>query len=457
MDDFWDEPEDNLGMPTDSPKHGPDDSPQDLEWATAILTCTVLLRHSEPGERDDGSKRSAALASIVPHFWLTLARTTATLTQPSGSALRSEPVDCRLVLEETERWLTRALQSGSFDAHVLHTAAMTLYELLELEGLDLDRRGKLIERACELLGEADRLAPGRFDILSDLGTLLGMKAERATGDERNALALEALDRFDRAADCFPPTQRRFIETGSLHPDYRRALSSAGVLRCSIAIESSGTNQERVELFRRGDQQILESEVDTPVIRSIQGRAALVLAELPGEPDARYKLFEEACRHFEKATEGDPAQVAEAYAQWADATVGCAILATDAKRQNLIRRAEELFTKAARKAAGASGPDKIASRAWLLLARESSAKEEQQAARRAADAAQRANRKEPGSGDYNLACALSRLRQPDEAAKALTAALARDPETASSVLSDPDLQLLWEAKPDLRQTIAAGSD
>jgi tetratricopeptide (TPR) repeat protein len=459
MDDFWDELDGDLGMPTASPKYGRDNSPQNLELAAALLICTFLLRHTEPGERDDGSKRSAAVAPVVPHFWLTLARTTATSALPSGSNRRSDPGDSRMIVEETERWLTKALRSGPFDAHVLHAAAMILYDLHELEGVEPGERREMIERACGLLGEADRLAPGRFDILNDRATLLGVKAETATGAERNALVLEALDRFDQAARCFPLAQRRFSATGRLHPGYSRAIGCAGVLRCSIAMDSSFEKEddEKVKLLRRGYRQICLTEIDTPLLRSIRDRAALDLAWLPGERGARRKLFEQACRHFAAAVEKDPDRLAKAYAQWGQATVGCAMLSSGADRQNLIERADELFAMATRSAGGASEPEEIAARAWLLLAGESSAEEEQQAARRAAEAARRTNRAEPGSGDYNLACALSRLRQPDEAAKALRAALARDPEEASSSLRDPDLQPLWEARPELRKTITAGSD
>ncbi len=460
MDDFWDELDGDLGMPTASPEYGRD-SPQNLEWAAALLTCTFLLRHTEPGERDDGSERSAAVAPVVPHFWLTLAQATATAVLPSGSDRRSDPGNSRIIVEETERWLAKALQSGPFDAHVLHTAAMIRLDLHEVEGVEPDERRIMIERACGHLGEADRLAPGRFDILNDWGTLLGMKARTATGAERNALIREALDRFDQAARCFPPAQRRFSATGRLHPGYGRAISCAGVLRWSIAMDPSFEKEidddEKVKLLRRGYRQLRLAEIDMPLLRSIQGRATFDLAWLPGERSARRKLFEEACRHFAATIEEDPDQLAEAYARWGQATVGCAMLSGGVDRQNLIERADELFAMATRSAAGASGPEETAAHAWLLLAGESSAEEEQMAAHRAAAAARRANQAEPGSGDYVLACALSRLRQPDEAAKALCAALARDPEAASWSLRDPDLQPLWEARPELRQTIAAGSD
>jgi tetratricopeptide (TPR) repeat protein len=73
---------------------------------------------------------------------------------------------------------------------------------------------------------------------------------------------------------------------------------------------------------------------------------------------------------------------------------------------------------------------------------------------AKEKAQRANAIQTGSGDYNLACALSLLGEFDEAERLITAELERSPDQRVQALADPDFAPLWTARPELRESISA---
>ncbi len=456
MVEFWKKRESGPARHA-SPNSDREPSPQELEKALAHLTCTHLLEHGSDAKPKDGSEKSAAIAQVLPQFWLTLARATAALVLPAGAKIRSTPEDHRSAVDQTENWLTLVLRHAPFDAQMLYAVGMVLYDLHDVVGVE-DEKEKRVDRACEALREAARLAPGRFDILTDLGMLLAIKAEAAPPAEREALFLEALERYDEAARCFSPATRRFPKTGMLHPSYSRAVSSAGTLRLVLANLSSD-KEERSRLLRQAYHELSESDREMPSLGPILGRAALDLAWLTDEDDARRELFEEACRQFALSVKSNQPQLAEIFAQWGCATVGCVTLAKSGKdSRQLIERAADLFKKGSREAKGGAMVELIAARAWRRLGAHSTGEEEQVAASRlAAEAARRASRKDPGSGDYDLACALSRLKQPEEASSALLAALDRAPEAASEALDEPDLHFLWEARPELRQTVAKRSD
>jgi tetratricopeptide (TPR) repeat protein len=388
-----------------SPALGRKSSGKELERAAALLICTSLLQHDKPEERGDESGVAAALAPVLPGFWLTLAQATAAL---AGNP-RSEAKSREAALEQTLRWLGKAVRQAPFDSHVLHTAGTVEYGLFDLEVIEEDEKQEILEQACRDLREAARIAPGRADILNDLGTVLGTKAEAFGGPEKLALLGEAVRCFDEAARCFNATTRRFSATGLLHPLYSRVLTSAGALRWALA-EQSDDEVERRRLLRRGYRQLRLAEHDNePLVRSMLGRAALDLAWLSGNGEDRRKLFDEACGHLGAVAETESGQIGEVYPFWGSAIVGCAALSSGAEREELIERAEELFAEATRHAPSMTEPDLTAANAWLLLAAESSGEQEQDAARRAAEAARRANRIEPGSGDHDLDRALRRLR------------------------------------------------
>jgi tetratricopeptide (TPR) repeat protein len=429
-------------------------SGKELEWATTMILLLQLLRSEDAKDKDDMAEED--LTPAVSHLWLALAHAGEALARSS----RGEAATCDGVVTLVHHWLGKAVRRAPFDANVRHAAGRMLYKLLDLEVVAGEDRQKTLEQACLELEEAAYLAPGRFDILNDWATVLATQAEATEEPQRTALHREAVRRYDEAARCFNAGTRRFSRTGKAHPEYLRAVTCAGVLRWGLGNESDDQEEKR-KLLRRGYRQIRlgmeDEDREEPVERMVAGQAALDLAWLPGNREARRELFEEACGHFAVAAEGrsvktEPVEIDEVCLSWGSATLGSAALSTGTDRQELIGRAEELFAQAALHNPGAHD---LAAGAWLRLAAESSAEEERDAARRAAEAARQANQAEAGSGDYNLACALSHLKQFSEAAEVLTAALARDPETASRALSDPNLEPLREAKPELQRAIAAG--
>jgi cellulose biosynthesis protein BcsQ len=69
-------------------------------------------------------------------------------------------------------------------------------------------------------------------------------------------------------------------------------------------------------------------------------------------------------------------------------------------------------------------------------------------------AERASSISPHSGDYNRACALSRLERFDAAREVLEAELERQPDLRRHALDDPDLAGLWTLSPDFRREVEA---
>jgi hypothetical protein len=122
-------------------------------------------------------------------------------------------------------------------------------------------------------------------------------------------------------------------------------------------------------------------------------------------------------------------------------------------RSLSGQAEEAFAEMVRLLPGESEPFLDACDNWLRLASETDLDIAIEGARRAVDAARKANLVTPGSGDYYLACGLSRLGQTAEAAESLAAALARDPSRVSDALRDPHLAAVWDSRSDWRRELA----
>ncbi len=441
---------DDFETPSPSPASGREAG--EAERLMALMLCMSLLSHADPEAPADQSGVATTLEPVVPGFLLTLAQAAAARAQEH----RSDPEIGRLLLDQAAGWLDKAVERARTDTHVLHAAGNVMDDFAGLGVVEKAENAKVIEQACLYLTEAARIAPTQPDILNDLGRSLANRAAILGGPEKTALLQEAARRFDEASRCFDARNLRFRETGVLHPYYTQALVGAGAVRWVLA-DLSDDEKERRKLLREAYRQLQEAnrerENQPPDQRLILGRTALDLAWLPGDPKARRKLFEEARSHFAAMAGMDPALDSEALQ--GSATVGLAALSHGAGREALLQRAEELFAEGAPRHPETSEPELIAAHAWLRLAAEASADQARDAALRAAEAARRGNRVQPGSGDYNLACALSRLGQMSEAAEAITAALAHDPEAGQQALFDPDLQPLWKVRPELRQAAAAG--
>lgn len=183
-----------------------------------------------------------------------------------------------------------------------------------------------------------------------------------------------------------------------------------------------------------------------------GFALLELAQLANHP-LRGQYREKAQAVFERILAFLPDD--------SNALVGCgALLAEKAKdeqgqgRERLARQACQYYERVSEVEAADWQLLDLWANALLLLVSVSDGDEALQLATQAARKARAANQLDPGSGDYNLACALSRLGDFDEAEPLLLASLDRKPSLRPHALADEDFQLLFGARPALRDRIAA---
>lgn len=442
---------------TDSRSASPAEKGVSNERVAVMLHVMALLRQHD--ESEAGKKPTVpGLESVVPHLWLIVARSILIAARQPGKAALSS-------LAVARSFVHKALHVGWCDPEALHEAGRIVMEIGvtgsleddEEEGGDLPGRQKLFEEACDYLDKAARLSPARPDILNDLVHALSEQAEYLEGSQKTDLLQQAIRRSDEALACFNATNRRVEKTGELHPNCTKALVAGGGNRWEVSLATDDLEKKRT-LLEQAHAQLRqgfhEGNPEGPPVGMLLGRVALDLAWLPGDPEIRRGLFEEACAHLEAtAPEEDPQFLG--YCRWGSAMAGRASLASGREQRKLLAKAEDLFARQVRLGPRTSEPHLESARAWLQVAAEPAAEIAKEGARRAAEAARHANSIEPGSGDYALACSLSRLGQTSEAAEALAAALANDIVDAAYALSDPDLGPLWLARPDLRQKLAGG--
>jgi tetratricopeptide (TPR) repeat protein len=452
MEDFY-----TMGSPSRRRSSGDN---EDNEEALLIMLTMGLVKHDKETQADI-QPTVAAFKPVLPHFWLTMALATAALAEQDAPGSEER----RSTFDQARSFMHKALRREYHDSRFLHTAGKMLLEFGQEElqsgiegdsgvtGKDVE---KIFEEACDYLKHAAFLAPTQADILDDLGQALVYRSSCVQEQsERMSLLQEATRRFDAARDCFNETNCRYKDIS--HPFYTRALLG-GALSCWSASSQTDDPAEEQELleeaYRRLHAALAADEKVNLEGSLLAGQIVLELAWRPGRPDDRRAFFAEACERYTAIVAEHPNDHM-ATGSLASALIGRAALASGDEARGLLARAEELFVKMSGTSPQSSEPYQDACRAWLRLAAEPSASAEtaMEGALQAAAAARKANSIEPGSADYNLACALSRLGQWTEAGESLYAVLAQDSEAISRALKDPDLQPLWEVKPDLREAIA----
>jgi tetratricopeptide (TPR) repeat protein len=446
------------GMGSPSRRRPLDDNEDDNEEAMLIMLTMGLVQHDKETQAGIQPK-VAAFKPALPHFWLTMALATAALAEQDAPGSKER----RSMFDQARSFMHKALHRQYHDSRFLHTAGKMLLDFGQEElhsgiegdsgvtGKDVE---KIFEEACAYLKDAAFLAPTQADILDDLGQALIYRSScLREPSEKMPLLQEATRRFDAARDCFNETNCRYKDVS--HPFYTRALLG-GALSCWSASSQTDDPAEERELLEDAYRRLhaaLAAEEELNLEGSLlAGQIVLELAWLPGRPDDRRGLFAEACERYTAIVAENPNDDL-ATGNLASALIGRAALASGDEARGLLARAEELFAKVSGTFPQSSEPYQDACRAWLRLAAEPSAETAMEGALQAAAAARKANSIVPGSADYNLACALSRLGQWAEAGESLYAVLAQDSEAISQALNDPDLQPLWEAKPDLREAIA----
>jgi tetratricopeptide (TPR) repeat protein len=268
------------------------------------------------------------------------------------------------------------------------------YLLLRGQEEQGEPRRELLQRAEKSLSRSANLAPVGQMALYNWGTALAELARLAKGDEKQRLFQEAILKYQ--------------ETLRQKPDYHDALNNWGTALAELA--QLADNNEKPRLFQEAALKYQEAVRHKPDFHEALNNWGLALSDLGllAEGDEKRQLFQEATLKYREAVRHKPDHH-EALNNWA----------------NVL----------------------------LLLIDSVEGEEVRNLASQAAERAREASKFQPGAGDYNLACALSRLEQFDEAAKLLIADLGRRPEMRKHALQDPDFQPLWLAKPELRESIS----
>lgn len=326
------------------------------------------------------------------------------------------------------------LQLDKYEA--LNNWGLTLVALAHLA--ENNERQRLFQEAALRYQEAVRHKPDFHEALNNWGIALVELASLAEGDEKRRLLIDA--------------RLKFQEALRHKPDFHKALNNWGnALADLVSLAESDEKRRLLEEAALRYQEAVQYKPDSPEILYNWGITLNSLARL-AEGNEKQRFLEEASLKYQEAIRQKP-DFNEAFGGWGDAIADLAQLAQGDKKRWLLKEASIKYQEALQH----KPDDHEALNRWvnvlLLLSYLTEGDEMRSIALEAANKAREANKIQPGVGDYNLACALSRLEQFDEAAELLIADLQRRPEVRQHALQDRDLQPLWLAKPELHERIS----
>jgi tetratricopeptide (TPR) repeat protein len=233
---------------------------------------------------------------------------------------------------------------------------------------------------------------------------------------------------------------------------RRAASAGGdypVVHRHLALvlaQSNGPDQlDRLRESLAHWPHALKSDPEDGGLEYQWGATLSVIAR-KAEPEEGAQLFREACEHYQRAVALDSSYY-PAFRAWAAALFMRAQLTDGSERARLLQDACQQYARAVK----VKPDDQVTLDYWAtaLLHLAGAAPDAESArayAAQAAEKARAANAIAPGSADYNLACALSRLGEYDGALTLLDGVFAKEPERRAQALNDADLEPLWVARP-----------
>ncbi len=318
---------------------------------------------------------------------------------------------------------------------LLFVCGATLSELAQLA--DSDERRDLLRQAIAKYQQALAVKPDLYEALVNWGSSLAALAQLAGPEERKDLLLQVIAKYEQAL--------------AIKPDLHQAIYSWGNILAILA--QLAAPEEKRELFRQAIRKYDQALAVMPDKHEALYNWGLALDNLArlAEPEERKDLVRQAIAKYEQALAFKP-DLHEALYNWGLALDHLAQLAEPEERKDLFRQAIAKYEQTL-----TVKPDKHEALVnWVsVLLRLADLTEEEEAGRlfiEAAEKAREVNRLQPGAGDYNLACALSRLGSFEEAAPLLEIDLQREPQRREHALEDPDLQPLWSARPDFRAAV-----
>jgi tetratricopeptide (TPR) repeat protein len=296
------------------------------------------------------------------------------------------------------------------------------------ETLPLERRIAILEESTEQFHDDPALREIFGQALLD--------ASNTTNESsRQNLLKRAAEQFSQAAEL----------AGSYNSFFQWGLTLSGLSKLTTFDQKHSLRKESIQKY----QQALQVKPDSHAALYNWGNALADLASF-AEDEQKRSLLQEAIEKYQQALQIKPDKY-EALNNWGSALTDLASLAEGEQKRSLLQGAVDKYQQALKVKLEAPRLDRTAA-ALLRLAGLEKGEELRRLAAEAAELARQANELSPGAADYNLACALSRLEQFDEAAALLRAKFERDSGLPSRALEDPDLQPLWAARPDFKAEI-----
>lgn len=444
-------------------------------WGNAL---DKLARRTEGDDRchlfREGCKKYAQAVGIRPdrhEAWFNWGFTLMGLAK-----VTPEPDRQRLFRDACEKYaLSLAAKADSH--HALNNWGNSLAELARL-ARGAEQYGLFVD-ACDKYAQAVAIKPDKHEALFNWGIGLAELARLAEGDERRALSRDACEKYAQAVAVKPDMYESLFNWGNtlaalghrtqgdeqselfrdacakyagaiaVKPDMQEALGNWGIALAGLAHTASGDERRQLndEACEKYGQAIDLREDDFLALRN-WGNALEDLARLAEGQERRTKLSE-ACDKYARSV-AIKADEYDTLNNWGVALAALARATGGDDQATLFREACGKYAQAL-----SVKPDKHeALNNWAgsvlhLAALATDPDETWRLATEAAEHARAASALSPRFGDYNLACALSRLGQFEDSAAALASAFDFKPELRTHALTDPDLAPLFAARPDLR--------
>jgi len=313
------------------------------------------------------------------------------------------------------------LQGNSTDS------ALFLLRLIEEQ--DPNKQIDLLKKAFESDPSNESVA----DALAHFVELMARDRERISES-----TLEEFRDFSRKMVAEKPT-----------PTSHRAAGLATALKAT-----EGKTENREKELKQAVTHFEAAFRDDPQNLSALGNLGRCLAALAEEAprNKAKKLFRSAIKKYQQILESEPDHHF-ALDAWGNALLGIAKLESGANAKELLKDSIEKFRRASEIQPDSHNTLNSWAAATLHLANSESAYEEMaQLLEKAVDRCGQANRIVPNTADYNLACALTSLGRPEEAAGILAAKLVHRPQDRTLALDDSDFEELWAEYPKLREAV-----
>ena len=411
-------------------------------------------------------REAAALAPDDPK----LLRKLATMLLGAARKFPEEAIE----LTETAAQLGRKACELAHDAPSLTLLGHALVERSKLA--EAEEKASYLTQAAGVLEEAVAADPHHHEAQRWMGWLRDEQALAADGEERTALLLLAIKHLERAVFLEPRDAASLHNWGTALGRLAARAEGAEALkyreaavdryRAGLRVRPGdpGTRYALAAALRelaavvpahRREAAIAEATSETQMVTRSSRQLARHLSGLAGlaSGEQRLTLLQRSRGFWERSSELTDRD----WRVWGKTLVELSRLEADAQECLGLRlEAIEKYERSLEIAPTSIYAQDGLSFALLWLAHSQDGDEQRATLQRAAAAAARSSELEAGSGDYNHGCALVRLGEFEDGWPLISRAIENKLETPKGASKDPDLQVLWKARPDLLEALQSRS-